>query len=512
MKLKNLILSVPKLEPHRAPISVAIIAHAVELSGHPVTALDLNIKFYNYVGSDKYFEFEQVWESTRNLTLSEFKVIINFLNLYKDTFQEFDNIMISVFASHAHIFTRIICRYIKKHINSAKIILGGQGVLSGSVGQESSSFGDIMIQRGLADFYISGEGEVAVVEFLKQHYDYPGINSQNYKQVDELNELPFPNYKYFDLDEYPYLNDNKKEVFVVGSRGCVRKCTYCDVPRYWPKFRFRSGQNIAHELIFHYENYGVTDFYFTDSLVNGSLKSFRDMCDKLANYNQTHSANFNWKGQFIFRPKKHMPPEDFEMIKKAGGNSFFVGLETGSDKIRFEMDKKFTNEDVDYQLEHFSKNKIQVLFLMLMGYLTETIEDHNETLKMFPRWQKYVADGTIIGLDINASLYFLKGAPLEKMIDSHEVYFIDTNSGRVSTSFWESRLNPDLTIHERFRRRVEVQQQAIKYNWPTWRGAQRLQTVKSMVQEYKQFLEQSQNNKTVQVEKNGLKYIQLLNV
>lgn len=252
-------------------------------------------------------------------------------------------------------------------------------------------------------------------------------------------------------------------------------------------------------MIFHYEMTGVNKFYFTDSLINGSMKAFRDMCDKLADYNQSHSAGFSWGGQFIWRPKRLDPPENFEMMRLAGADTFYVGVETGSDKIRWEMDKKFTNEDIDYSLEQFRKNNLKVMFLMLIGYVTETPEDHLETLAMFKRWQKYVATGTITGIDLGVTLLFLQGTPLEKMIESHGVSFLSPSSTSdqawniTTTKLWTSSMNPDFTIEERIRRRIETHKEAIKYNWPIWRGDQRLQGVKTMALNYKKILEEQKN-------------------
>lgn len=515
MKQKNLVISLPRLEPHRPPISTAIIAHAIELSGHPVDALDLNIEFFHYIGKEKYFTLDDAWDGVRDLTLSEYKTIIKFLQGYSKNFSDANQILISVFGSSARLFTHILCSFIKKHYKNKTIVLGGQGVIAGGITRTWKNFGDAMIESQLADHYISGEGEVAVVEYLEQNFDYPGINSANYKQIDELNNLPFPNYKYYDLGRYDYLDGQNKEVFVTSSRGCVRRCTYCDVARFWPKFRFRSGDNVANELIFHYENHGVNRFYFTDSLVNGSLKSFRDMCDKLAVYNQTHKANFKWQGQFIFRPKNQVPPEHFEMISQAGGHTFYVGVETGSDKVRWEMDKKFTNEDIDYQLEQFNKNNITVMFLMLMGYLTETQQDHQDTLNMFKRWQKYVATGTIVGIDLGVNLSFLQGTPLANMLDTHEVYFYDTGEQTHygdNFKLWESKINPDLTIHERIRRRLETHEVAIKYNWPIWRGEQRLERMRLIAKDYKDYRQKTLKSQTELVDVNGVRFIKVKNI
>lgn len=516
MKLKkNLVVSIPRLEIHRPPISTAIVANAIKQKNHPVQCLDLNIKFFHFLQDrNLYYKMDEVWDGNRHITLTEYKTVVIFLKQHflKEA-QKYDRICISIFGASARLFGEILCSFTRKHLPHKQIVIGGAGVLSSKPATDSSQhqikcYGEDMQERGLVDFWISGEGEQAIIELLQEKTSYPGINSRMYKQINELDNLPFPDYSFFDLDEYDYLSD-EKEVFIVGSRGCVRRCTYCDVGRYWPKFRYRSGKNIADEMISHYEKHGVTKFYFTDSLINGSLKAFREMCYNLAKYNQDHNCNFKWGGQFIFRPIHQVPEEHFEMISKAGGTQFYVGVETGSDKIRWEMDKKFTNEDIAYQLEMFSKYNIKVFFLMLLGYLTETAKDHQDTLKMFKKWQKYVADGTISGIDLSVQLTFLAHTPLESMIDSHGVYFFETDDKQKydkDLALWQSKSNPELTIQERLRRRIETHKEAIKYNWPIWRGPQRLSAVKNIATKYLTYLQKNsiQNSK---IDETGLYWI-----
>jgi len=118
---------------------------------------------------------------------------------------------------------------------------------------------------------------------------------------------------------------------------------------------------------------------------------------------------------------------------------------------------------------------------MLTGYITETIEDHHETLKMFSRWQRYVADGTISGVEIGSNLVILPGAPVEHMIDTHNISFLLDQNQIPNISLWWSEKNPDLTIRERIRRKLEVHETAIKYAWPVWRQATRLTELKEMI-------------------------------
>jgi len=489
--MKNILIAIPQLEVHRPPISTAVIAGTLKKNGFDVKCLDLNIELFKQWGSDDYYHMSDIWESNRTITEEETIRLQAFIK--KELLVHCDNetrLMISVFTQNSQLFSHIICEMTRDTYPQCEIVIGGQGVTTKNI-SESSKFGEIMLKANLVDYVIYGEGEQCIIELLNGNTSYPGINNNDkLLQIPNLDDIAFPNYDQYDLQDYDYLL-NKPEVNIVGSRGCVRKCTYCDVAAFWPKFRYRTGQNISDEMISQYEKHGVNTFYFTDSLINGSLKAFRDMCDKLANYNQTHKAGFEWGGQFIFKPKKQLTDDYFDMIAEAGGNTFYVGVETGSDKIRWEMDKKFTNEDIDYHLHHFQRTGMHCFYLMIIGYLTETLEDHQDNLAMFSRWQKYVASKTITGIDLSTTLGFLPNTPLSKMIDSHKVKFLakeydPLGNETVNSMSWVSGLNPELTFEERIRRRLEVHEYAMKYKWPIWRGPQRLKSLYNLTKLFKE--------------------------
>jgi hypothetical protein len=477
---KTAIISVPRIEPHRPPTGAAIICEICRLQGHDVTAYDLNIEFYHHCKTKdiNYYNFEAVWEGNTQLSDYETQVYAEFIDHWVNTIQkqQYDYVMISVFGFPGHEFT---LKFLKKlrPATTAKIVCGGMGVSSVSLTDLNACFGQVLLDKKLIDCYIAGEGETALIDYLNG-LTGPGINNNNPEQTADLDSLPFPNYSYFDLDRYEYLSA-QRDVFITGSRGCVRKCTYCDVERYWPKYRYRSGQNIADEIIQNYERHGVTNFYFTDSLVNGSLKSFNDMCEKLAAYNFDNPIS--WQGQFIFRSIASTPKDHYAMIKAAGGDTFYVGVETGSDRVRFEMGKKFTNDDIDFHLEELSKNKLKVMFLMFTGYVTETLEDHQDNLKIFERWKRYVADGTIMGIELGQNLIVLPGSPVERMIDQYGMRFLLNKDNDPGIGLWEADVNPDLTIYERVCRKIEVHEEAIKNYWPVWRQSNRLLNLKNFV-------------------------------
>lgn len=480
MSIRTAVIAVPRIEPHRPPAGPAIICQVCESQGHSVSAYDLNIKFFHYCRRENlnYYNFDALWDHNGNVPNEYLEFYESFIRTWATDISEknYDYIMISVFGSSGHNFTLKLLKHLR-HKTSAKIVCGGMGVLSSNLVDSQRSFGSELLEKNLIDCYITGEGEEALINYLSGNYG-PGINNNNPVQIENLDTLPFPNYSYFDLDEYDYLN-NIKEVFITGSRGCVRKCTYCDIERYWPKYRYRTGQNIANEIIYNYEQFGVTNFYFTDSLVNGSLKAFNDMCNKLANYK--FNEKISWQGQFIFRPKTSTPKDYYSMIREAGGKTLYVGIESGSDRVRFDMGKKFTNDDIDYNLEEMYKNNLQVMFLMFTGYITETQEDHQENLKMFERWKKYVATGTITSIELGDNLKILPGSPLDSMIESHLIYFLPKTDSGPDMNLWYSGLNPDLSIVKRIQRKIEIHETAIKNYWPVWRQSSRLNSLKQLI-------------------------------
>jgi len=483
--MKTLVLCPPVISAERPPSGAAIVCAICKSLGHDVTANDLNIKFVRWcraTGKD-YDHFDRIFRKIVTPSEVDTMIIEQWLQPYLDTIKqaEYDYIMISVFTYDSRSFTELLCKKLKEFFKG-KIVVGGMGLDSLSIFDNNEvKFGTQLKKQGLVDTIITGEAERSLTEYLRGQ-SAPGVDDYDYEQLDNLDNMPFPDYSYFDTDDYDHVN-GKKSFFITGSRGCVRKCTFCDVERFWPKFRYRSGENIAREIIDNYERFGVTNFYFTDSLVNGNQKNFLQMCEMLAKY--PFAEKLHWGGQFIFLPKKALKDEHFEMISKAGGSDFYVGLETGSDRVRKEMGKNFTNEDTDYQLEMFEKYNLHVMFLMFTGYLSETIEDHQDTVDMFKRWQRYVASGTIIGVDLGLLLIIYPNTPLSRLIDQHEMMFaeVPNYTGQLTGLFWKSDLNKNLDIRERIRRRIEINETAIKYNWPVWRGPGRLTDIKNMITE-----------------------------
>ena len=433
----------------RLPFSApAILKSAIQLAGFTCKTIDFNVRFYNTVNENKIQELENFFSTGVNEEcLSDAK---NLIEHWADEIIKHNPkyLGISVFTYQNRIATRLLCEYIKQK-SPMKIILGGQGLTDGGI-LGAQGFAKELMNNGLIDFYVKSEGEQSLVELLKGNLNYPGINSDTFEQITDLDSLPIPDYSDYEMNLY-----SRPILPITSSRGCVRACSFCDIHDHW-KYSYRSGKLVAEEIIFLNKKYGINEFFFTDSLVNGSLKEFKIFCQTLSDYNI--DGKIKWGGQYIIRSARDLSEEYWSNLSKSGGQRLAIGIETGSDNVRLHMNKKFTNEDIDYTMSMLDKYNITCIFLMLIGYPTETLQDFQDTLDMFDRYQ-HLANRIIVDVSFGSTLGILPNTPLYNKAKEYHIH-VDTYENN-----WTSDDNPDLTISERLRRVKYAKEHAIKLGY-----------------------------------------------
>lgn len=472
------LINLPRYEIHRPPLSLAILSALCDLENVDHDCIDLSLLIWQKLPKDFHdidtFCITKSIEPSVKERLQQLidNVVLDTLKQHPDTI--FAMSLLSVWSQS---ICEMFCESIRKH-SDCEIVIGGQGLIDETWTQN-------MLSSGKINCFIIGEGERSFRQYLKGVRHGPGINNYNFEQIDDLDEhCVIPNYGKLPLKDYPYLNE-RPDLFITASRGCVRNCGYCDIGHQWKKYRYRDAKNVAAEMITQFERHNIKDFFFTDSLINGSMKMLNELCDYLIEYKKSHpEADFKWRGQYIFRPKDTVKESHIQKMVEAGVDYLIVGLETGSDRIRFDMNKKHTNADAEWYLEMFKKYGLTCHLLMITGWVTETIDDHRETLSMFKKWQKYVASGTITGIELGSTLMILEHAPVAQRASELGLYYLNEKE-----YLWHATKNPDLTVHERIRRRVETHHEAMKYHWPITRSLYRLNTIKRTLLESVEYLQ-----------------------
>jgi hypothetical protein len=143
------------------------------------------------------------------------------------------------------------------------------------------------------------------------------------------------------------------------------------------------------EMIWQINQTGITDFYFRDNIINASISEYRKLCKLLAEYNSTTEHKITWYGNFNLRTRLQMPESDWKLTSDAGGSHVVTGIESLVDRARFEMGKKWTNDDLDFSLSMAKKYNIRLAVCVIIGYVTETQEEFDQSLKWLEYNQHY---------------------------------------------------------------------------------------------------------------------------
>jgi hypothetical protein len=452
---KVLIITIPIIDADKPHPVMAILGSCCEQAGVDYNFYDLNLKMH------KKYDLKILANLDADFRNSEFKNKQNeqfYRSLCKDLIREIEDthptiLAISVFTKNSILSCETLLDELKMSEvrKKIKIVIGGVGIQSiCSKITRDKDYANHALDQELIDFYIKGEGEFSFVEFLKENYEYPGINKSNQKQILDLNILPKPSYKKVKIKEY---FSERPEIVVNGSRGCVRSCSFCDIDHFWKRYIYKDGSILANEIYDIYQETGVLKFDFSDSLINGSNKSFRAMNKRLIELRGL-DKDFKpiYSGQFICKPKGQMLEKDYEEMKEAGAETITVGIESFSETVRDHMGKHFDDQAVDFHFQQSAKYGLKNAVLLLTGYVNETLEDHHKNLSSLKRYQKLALTNIISAINIAITgLEITHNTPLWHEAQLSKKLILGDNP-----EDWINLENPQLNFKERYRRGVEI--------------------------------------------------------
>lgn len=454
MKKKEVVLfgSVP-MSLSELQLAPAIISAYVQKKGHNFAYYDLNLQLFESCKQDRsiYSEYSE-WLQDYTKIASTDSIINHWQQFIIDQISTVDIILVNVFSMFSQIpALRIIklCRLLRP---DAKIIVGGVGshkqILSGVndfnrdwVKQnfslsDSDIFGQLCLDNNLIDGWQSTVGLDMLDHFL------PARPLVSYNK-----ELDFSQHK---INQYQWPN-NEKRIPMLGSHGCVRQCSFCDVIKHFPRYSFIEADVLIKNIIDAYQQTGIAKIQFMDSLVNGSMRNFLNLLKNLdqAKKNKWLPEDFSWSGTYICRPRSKLLDEIHQCLSESGADNLVIGVETGSDRIRYQMEKKFLNKDLLAELDAFKKYGVKASALFFPSWPTETNEDFQHTLDLFEQLGQYsqlgVLDSVILG---TSGFSLIDGTPIER---DKDLYGLEQGPMQW---LWKCKKNPELTFWETVRRRL----------------------------------------------------------
>lgn len=418
--------SVPFTDTTAPLMAPALLKSQAQAAGYSAVAMDLNAEIR-----------EQILKTNHRAQVLEFYKQGRLDPMVADQIEQQFVIMTEKILTHQpqvvalSLFTydcQWAARWLAWHLRRAQphldIVLGGAGLFENLTGE--THLGKELQAAGIINSWIRGDGEQTIVDYLDNKKDQIGIMTDNWQQHTNsfLNQMPPPDYSDYKWDLYA----SNVAVPVLGSRGCVRDCTFCDIHVHWPRYSWRTGDSIFEEIKQVYDQYGRTRFRFQDSLINGNMREYKRLCELLAKHNNTHQDRITWDSFFILRPQSQFGETDWQLTHESGAENLFIGVESLDEHSRYHIGKKFSNQDLEFGLEQMQKwNSIKPMkatLLFLIGYITET-EEHIK--KACQWWLDHAQYKDIIQVNLGTPLGILRNTPLHKRFDELGLRWVGPN-------------------------------------------------------------------------------------
>lgn len=442
----------------------AILKGVVIENGYTAKTVEFGHELFKLCNNDVdlFTSVQQYFISNKN----EDKVVLDIVErFYNNTISYFKNnpsryIGISVFSVWTHKTAWELLTRIKQENISSKIIIGGTGANVGPYRmfndlfqlrglEKTLKYGKLLEKRNLADYVVLGDGEDAILSIL-QHNSSLDTNVIDTQHRSEFFRSPIPDYSDYDFSFYRFA-DGEIRWPITGSKGCVRDCDFCDIAKQFGKYRYRGGKDIANEMIEIANTKGARKFNFSDSLVNGGLKPFKEFLEIVGDYNDSNpSKSITWSGQYICRPD--VPDEIYDLIKRSGGEGLTIGAESGSNAVLAAMNKKTTVEALYAELEKFSKRKITCVLLLMVGHWSETWNDFVDHCRMIVNIAPYVRSGCVSGVRAGLPMIMHDQTPAWENKEQNQIIISDFDPNNI----WYCGTNPSNTYKERIFRKLLV--------------------------------------------------------
>jgi len=298
-----------------------------------------------------------------------------------------------------------------------------------------------------ADVGVIGEGELTICELAKQLEANADINSvkgiifrkdggfyctEKRDDIFDLDALPWPDYDGFQFGSYLTtrgdalvytFSTHDKTAFVMGSRSCPYKCTFCTQGITGKRYRQRSIACVKEEIIHLKEHYGVNAIIMTDELFGKEKARIREFADDMTQLSMPWEASFR---------VDCVDAELVGILKTSTCFGLLFGIESGDDRILKSMRKGITVKQINEALRLVYDAEIMMDGNLIFGDIAETLETARTTLRWWRAHAKYALALSMINPYPGTNIY--KHACREKIIDDPVKFLKEGGMQQVNVS------------------------------------------------------------------------------
>jgi tRNA A37 methylthiotransferase MiaB len=436
-------------------LAPAIISNKIKKKGYNFKFIDINLELFEKCNQniEQYQEKTQILQGFNDI--GEDPIIRAWNDQTLKEISTCQYLIVNVFSHFSQATAYRFIQQVRQRYPEIKIFVGGIGSQ-----KKVSNSNDDHIQQWIAKNFKNTNsdifGELLLINQLIDSWQTDITTSEIDKKIPtQLNlqdDIPALDFSIYKLDGYQW-PDGGKRIPMLGSYGCVRQCSFCDVLKHFPKYNFIEADELTKSIVEAYNQTGISKIAFMDSLVNGSMSNFLSILQNLkqSKENGWLPDDFSWSGTYICRPQSTLLDQIHNLLPLSGVENLIIGVESGSDRVRFEMQKKFTNQDLLYELTAFQQQLVKTRLLFFSSWPTETPDDFNNTIKLFHDLAPFAQQGTVDRISLGSNGFgLIDGTPIDRDKDK-----IGLSAGP-APFLWTCSTNPDLTFWETLRRRFAM--------------------------------------------------------
>lgn len=254
---------------------------------------------------------------------------------------------------------------------------------------------EVMEQQTHIDFVIIEEAEYSMLELMEYFQgkrdieSIKGIAYRNEKgevcltaarpPIANLDELPIPSRKYFDMSRYIPLPNQYKRLPLANmmtTRGCsYGQCTFCfEGGPHAPKYRRISPQHALAEVKYLVSEYGIKEISFWDDEFAFPNKWVMEFCDLI----KENNIDIKWS---CYTHVNYITPELLKKMSAAGCWNIFYGLESGTQTLINKVKKGTTLDRMRKAVKWTHEAGIETRGSFILALPGETPELARETIK-----------------------------------------------------------------------------------------------------------------------------------
>lgn len=301
-------------------------------------------------------------------------------NEIKSTVAEYNPKVVGISAKSQNFASACIVAKLVKEFNKQIIVIVG--------GPHPSMVGSDVLKCPDIDVCVKCEGEITIVELLKAidaREEFNTIKGIIYRKDGEIVENPQREY-INDLDSICFPHESAPDVlkdydqypknafrFIFATRGCPYNCFFCGSHKIWSrKVRFRSPANVIREIK-SLQKKGLRSVHFDDDTFGVNRQYIKEICNLFI----VHRLRIKWSCELHVNL---VSEQTISLMKKAGCNLIYIGIESGNNEILKEIRKGFTIEEAFSAVNIIKKAGVELQAFFIVGFPQETEETLKDTI------------------------------------------------------------------------------------------------------------------------------------